>query len=114
MGLGRGGLGLGGAGLDLVERELQAVGLNGLHEVIDRVDAEGLDGVLAVRGDKDDRGRVLELVERLGELHAARLWHRDVEEHDVGLGLHELLDRLAGARGLGDGLDATGLLEQEP
>ena len=107
--LGRGGLGLGGAGLDLIERELEAVGLDRLHQVVDGVHAEGLQRVLAVGGDEDDRGRVLELVKCLGKLHSARLGHGNVKEDDLGLGLHELLDRLAGARGLGNRLDAARL-----
>ena len=107
------------AGLDLVQRAGQTVGLHRLHEVVDRVDLKGLERVLAVCRDEDHRGRVLQLVQCLGQLHARRLGHGNVKEQHVTtlvvvlLDVNQMLDRVAGACDFFDGLDTTGLFKKE-
>ena len=87
--------------------------LDGLDEVVGRLDLERLDGVLGVRGHEDDRRRTLEVRERLGELHAREPWHVDVEEDDVVGDRADELQRLGGVARLAHDLDAAGLTEQE-
>ena len=98
--------------LHLVERLVEPVGLDRLHQVVDSVHIECLEGILAVGGHEDDRRRILELVQGLCKLHAGCLRHRDIEEHHVRTSLHELLDRFAGARGLRNAIDPASLLQQ--
>ena len=80
--------------------------LDGLQDVIDRVHLEGLDRVLVVRGDENDRRRPLHAGEARDDLEAVEPRHLDIEEHDVG---PQLPDRFHGlvplARFAGD-LDA--------
>ena len=85
------------AALDLVQRLRKALGLHGLHQVVNGVHAKGVKRVLAVGRHKYNGRRVLELVQGLGQLHAGRLGHLDVQEHDVHLAVHQALHGLAGA-----------------
>ena len=98
--------------LDLFDRLEEALGLDRLHEVVDRVDLEGLDGMLAIGRDEHDRRRARDLRESLGQLQARRARHVDVEEHHVAAVVLEVLDGFAHVARLGHDLDLAGLLEQ--
>ena len=93
---------------------VEAVCLDGLDQVVRRVDVEGLHGVLAVGGDKDHVRRVLEMGEGLCELQAVCAGHVHVEEHDVCTEVLELLDGLANVGGLCYDVDLAGLVQKEP
>ena len=107
-------------GLHLVERAVEPVGLNGLHEIVDGVHVERLERVFAVRGHKHHRRRVLQLVQGFGKLHARRLRHRDVQKYHVDalvgtlLALDEGFHGLAGVQRLANGVDASRLLKEVP
>ena len=98
---------------DLLDRAIQASLLDRLHQIVDGIHVERLDGMVAVRGHKHNRRRVLELMQRLGKLQARCTRHRDVEEHDIDPTFHEHLDGGANARRLRDRADLARLLEQE-
>ena len=61
----------------------EPVGAHRLEHVVDRVQVEGLDGVLLVGGDEDDRRRGPEAAEHLGQLEPGQAGHLDVEEDRV-------------------------------
>ena len=71
-------------------------GAHRLEHVVDRVQLEGVDGVLLVRGHEDDRRWLLEPAEHLGQLQAAEPRHLDVEEDRVDVGLAEYPQPLGG------------------
>ena len=79
------GVALGECRLHAGEGALEALALDGLEHVVDRVEVEGVRGELGVGGHEDDHGRVPEVFQGLRKLHAARARHRDVEEDDVRL-----------------------------
>jgi hypothetical protein len=92
--------------LRALDRLGEALLLDGLQDVIDRMHLEGLDRVLVVGRDEYDRRRVLHIGEARYDLEAIEPRHLDIEEHDVG---PQLPDRFYGlvplARFAGD-LDA--------
>jgi len=57
-------------------------GLEGLEEVVERVDLEGVDGVFVEGGDEDDDGGFFLQLTQDGE--AGQLGHLDIDEKDVG------------------------------
>jgi len=69
----------GGAG----EGDFEAVAVEGFQEIVDGIDAEGIDGEAIVGGGEDDGGALLG-GEFLNDLEAVGAGHLDVEEDDVG------------------------------
>ena len=66
------------------QRLLEPLGGEGLQEVVDRLEFEGVEAELAVGGDEDE-GRPLVGRQARHELQAAQVRHLDIQEHDVGL-----------------------------
>jgi hypothetical protein len=102
-----------GGGFEPADRLPKPLDLDGLDEVVGRLDLERLDRMLAVSRDEDDRRRAREPREHLGKLDTAQAGHLDVEEDDVvGDRLDELqrFDRVAC---LSDDLDSAGFTQQE-
>jgi pimeloyl-ACP methyl ester carboxylesterase len=54
-----------------------------LEEIVERVELEGLDGMLVVRGDEDHGRRVLEIREMAREFEPVHARHADVEEQHL-------------------------------
>ena len=75
-----------GAPVDLAARPLdrgvQPLARKGLHQVVDRVGLERLQGVAVEGGDEDDRREVLGLDARQ-DAEAVEARHLHVEEHEV-------------------------------
>ena len=91
---------------------LQAIGFDGLHQIIDGIHLEALERVLAVGGNENDRRRIFQTLQGLGELNAIDLGHAHIEEQHVhGIALH-FLNSLAYARGLGKHFDPTDFAQQ--
>jgi hypothetical protein len=63
---------------------LQAIRLDRLEEVVDRVDVERLDGVLVVRRDEHELGLHVGLQEPTGDLEAGQPGHLHVQQDEVG------------------------------
>ncbi len=105
---------LGGAPVDLAARPLdcgvQPLARKGLHEVVDRVGLERLQGVAVEGGDEDDRGEVLGLDARQ-DAEAVEARHLHVEEHEVRLPLADRLHGLEAVAALTDDLDVGFVLE---
>ena len=80
----------------------EPVGVDGLQEVVERLDRERVDGVALVRGHEHDGGRVGALAHERRRLDAAQPGHLDVEEDDVGLEVAGEIERLARAGRLAD------------
>src|SRR5207248_6832058 len=66
------------------ERALEALLVDRLEEVIERLDVERADRVFVVRGDEDDHRHRLD-PDLLDDVEAAEAGHLDVEEDEVGL-----------------------------
>ena len=98
---------------DLLDRAIQARLLNRLHEVIDGIYVERLDGMIAIRGHKHNRRRILKLMQCLGKLQTRSAGHRDIEKYDIDAAFHQHLNGGADARRLSDRADLARLLEQE-
>ena len=86
----------------------QALGLNGFHQVINRVDLECIESKLAVGRNKDDSRRVFQVLKGIGQLNAGSLGHVDVKKHHVTGVFLELFNSLADAGGFSHDL---GLIE---
>ena len=99
--------------LNLIKSLLKALGLNGLHQVIYRVNTKCIQCILTICGDKHNLGRILQLVKSLCKLHSICLRHGDIEEQDLNARLHEFLDSIPCTCGLNDFLETSGLLKQE-
>ena len=98
---------------DAAYRLGQPVLAHGLEHVVDRVELEGVDGVPLVGGHEDDRRRLLEAGQHLGQLEPGQARHRDVEEDPVDLQLLEDPQRVGG-RVAGEHLADPGVaLQQE-
>ena len=63
----------------------EPVGAHRLEHVVDGVQVEGVDRVLVVGGDEDDRRRGRERRQHLGQLEPGQAGHPDVEEDRVDL-----------------------------
>jgi hypothetical protein len=83
-----------------------------LHQVVDGVDLERLDGVLVEGGHEDDVRRGLVLHHAARHLEAVEPRHLDVEEHDVRLQPFDGRQRFDAVAGLADDFDAADLAEQ--
>ena len=91
---------------------LQAIDFNRLHQIVDGIDFEAIEGMLAIRGNENNRRRVLQTLKSFGELEARHFRHAHIEEQNVnGVALH-LLDSFANARGLCKHFDATNFAQQ--
>ena len=75
-----------------IERGGQPRAVHRLQQVIERRELEGIDRVLIERGAEDHRGP--RLAERRGDVEAAGAGHLDVEQHQIGRQLGDLLRRL--------------------
>ncbi len=78
---------------------------DGLQQVVDRVDLEGLDGVLVEGSGEDDERDVRQRVHDLETVHPR---HLNVEYDDVGVELACHLDRPKAVLGLARDLDVRG------
>src|SRR6185437_5055749 len=85
--------------------------LDRLEEIVDRVDVEGLDGVLVVRGDEDD-GRQPIGRDGVEHLEAVEVGHLHVEEYKVGAVLEDRFDRFAASAALTNDRHARHVTEQ--
>lgn len=72
-----------GAGAEFGEGEGEAIFFDGLHEVIDGVDGEGLQGVLIIGGDEDDGGGGGG-GNGCGDFETGESGHLDIEEDGIG------------------------------
>ena len=76
-----------GEALDFVEGAFESLGLDRLEQVVERVDAERIDGVPVVGGREDDSYVAIETLE---QLEARQAGHLDVQEQHVDrVGLKE-------------------------
>ena len=98
---------------DLLDCTIQAGFLYRLHQIVDGIHIKRLNRMIAVRGHKHDRRRILKLMQRLGKLQTRSARHRNIEEHDINATLHKHLDGGANARRFCDRADLARLLEQE-
>src|SRR5262249_30450726 len=90
-------------------RARQALGLDGLDQVVERIDLEGAQRVLVIGRREDNKGHGIEG----GEQVESRLaWHLHVEEQKLWLEVLERSAGLEGVRGLSDHLD-LGMPAQE-
>ena len=83
-----------------------------LEHVVDRVELEGVDGVVVVRRDEHDRRRGAEPGQHAGELQPGQAGHADVGEDRVDAPGLQHPQRLGGVVGRGDAADARVALEQ--
>jgi len=99
------------ADADAVEGLADAVGIEGLKEVVGGVDVKGADGVLVVGRGEDELGEPGELVmvdELLDDGEAVHAGHLDVEEDEFGAVLFDEVDGLNAVGSLGKDIDAAG------
>ncbi len=97
---------------DALDHAREPVGVDRLQEVVERLDREGVDRVLRVRGHEHDRRRVALLAHERRRVQAAGSRHLNVEEHDVVVQRLRESERLGGTRGLADDLDSAMTVEQ--
>ena len=100
-------------GAGAVERALQSVRLDRLHQIIDRFDLEGGDGELVERGDEHDGGRGVLRGERAGNADPVEAGHRDVEQQQVGMKRLGQVDCAVAVARRADQLRAFGSRQQE-
>ena len=74
------------------ERLLEALVVEGLHEVVDGGEVEGLERVLVVRGD-EHRGRHVVGADGADDVEPRHAGHLHIEEHEVGLQRADGVDR---------------------
>ena len=67
-----------------LERALEPVGLDRLHQIVDRGDVEGGDREIVERGDEHHRRIDRRLGQRAGDVDPVHAGHGDVEQHQVG------------------------------
>ena len=80
----------------------EPVGIDGLEQVVERLDRERIDGVLRMRRHEDDRRRLAPFAQVRRGLETGSAGHLHVEEDDVVGELPRQLDRFGGARRLAD------------
>ena len=90
-----------GRAFDALDHLPEALVGERLEQVVERVNFEGAQRVLVVRGDEDDDRRA---VEQLQHFEAVELRHLDVEQEEVGIVLGDCLHRFESVRALGDDL----------
>ena len=96
-----------------LDRLLQALRLDRLQQVVDRVHLERLDRVLVERGHEDDVACQLPLDQPARHLEARQPGHLHVQEHHVGLQALDGSQRLEAVGRLPHHLDVAELAEQE-
>jgi hypothetical protein len=91
----------------VVERAPDRLGeprlVDGLEQVVERVDVERAHRELVVGGDEDDRGR--RVGQERGQLEPRQLRHLHVDEQEVGAEPLDQRERLEAVAGLADQLD---------
>ena len=91
---------------------LQTIGFDRLHQIIDGIHFEAFECMLAIGGNENDRRRVLQTLQGLGELNAIDLRHAHIEEQHIhGVALH-FLNSLAYTCGFGEHFDPTDFAQQ--
>jgi len=65
-----------------------------LHQVVERVELECLDGVPVMGGDENDRGRALQRAKMARQLDAAHARHLDIKQQHLRRAPGEMLDDL--------------------
>src|SRR5687767_2164571 len=101
-----------GGGREPADGVGQAIGADRLEQVVDRLQLEGLDGVLLEGGDEDDGRRRGEAGQHPGQLQPVEAGHADVEEHGREAAVAQTPQRLGGIGGGDDGADAGVLAEE--
>ena len=76
-----------------LQRRREAHGAHRFQEVIERVQLEGLDGMLVVRSDEHHRGRALECAHVARKLEPIHAGHADVEQQHLGAARRQSLER---------------------
>jgi hypothetical protein len=94
-----------------VQRRLEALVVEGLQQVVQRLRLEGAQGELVVGGDEDHYGHTAG-ADRPEHVEAVDLRHLDVQEEQVRRRLLDHPDRFPAVRALGDDLHVPGLREQ--
>ena len=96
---------------DALERALEALAVERLQQVVERLDLEGAQRVLIVGGHEHDRRHALG-ADRLNHLEAVELRHVHVEEHEIGRLGEDGLDGFDAVPGFADHLDVRFRTEQ--
>src|SRR6266446_5559941 len=96
--------------LRALDRPDDALIVERLEEIVERLNLEGVHGVLFEGGDEHDRGRTLVVYGR-GDREAVEVGHLDIQEHQVGRAAAQQLHRIAAVRALVDVRDTADLLQ---
>jgi hypothetical protein len=97
---------------DSLKRGVESLGLDGLGEVVERVDGEGFDGVMVVRGDEDGDGHVRG-ADFVDDVEGGAPGHLDVEEEDVVTIGFEVFDDFAAIAAFAGDCDVFVAREEE-
>jgi hypothetical protein len=86
--------------------------LHRLDQVVDRMHFECVQREFAVCGDEDNGGRVIQVLQGVGQLHARGLRHVHVQEHDVARIFLQFLNCFANTCCFGHDLGLSDLVQQ--
>ena len=103
---------VGGALAEPFDEPREPLGVDGLEQVVERLDREGLEGVALVRGDEHHGRRIVHLAHERRGLDPGQSRHLDVEEDDVRARRARQGDRLGRTGRLPDDLDLRVAREQ--
>ena len=84
------------------ERGFEAIGAEGLQQIVDGVNFEGFDRVAVVGGDENDGGV---LADQFEDFEAVELGHLNIEEHQIGFLLGDGLNGFEAVGAFGDEFD---------
>ena len=96
-----------------LERQIEALRVHWLQEIVDGVDRERVNRVLVEGRDEDELRQRLRLHESPGDFEPVQPRHLHVEEEQVRLQFAAEAQRLHAVGRLRDDLDAAGLAEEE-
>jgi hypothetical protein len=86
--------GAGPAACAFLQRRSESLRTHRLHQVVERVQLEGLDSVAVVGGDEDDCRRALQSAEVARHLDAPDAGHLDVEQQHLRAAPRQALDHV--------------------
>jgi hypothetical protein len=89
--------------LGVLDGRDEAFAVEGLEQVVERVDFKRLNGVMVEGRDEDDERQVIRL-ERVEHGEAVNLRHLHVEQHEIGAQVLHRRDRLRAVRAFADDL----------